>query len=131
MQRGVFDLADCAARYAQYLKRLNKNGDVNDGRARLVSARASLLELRLAKERGEFIPLDVYRAVLFQNMNTVRERMLRIPQIASELVGMDREQIQGALEAAVREALTSLAEGNHIPSEPLPNAQNGRVQGGI
>jgi phage terminase Nu1 subunit (DNA packaging protein) len=141
VRRGVFDLADCAARYVQYLKRQIKNGDANDGRARLVKARASLLELRLAKERGEVLPLSLYRSELFRILNSVREGVLRIPgQVAGELVGLDAGRIQDVLDGAVREALLSLSRQD--PSRPMPtdhddsegeanlppNGQNGRLQ---
>ena len=122
VQRGTFDLAESTCAYVAYLKRQNKNGDSSDGRDRLVQARANLLELRLAKERGEVLPLSLYRSELFRILNSVRERILRISgQVSAELVGLDAGQIQDALDRVIREALTDLARGNHarpVPADP-------------
>ncbi len=79
-------------------------------------------EIRLAKERGELIPLETFRAEVSEAFRTVRDRLLSLPaRMAPQLEGESRGVIFERLDAEIREMLTSLS-GDHgnRPSQPDP-----------
>lgn len=122
--RGRFDLAECSKQYIAFLGRpevserraaaLGVAGSkkITSARADLVRAQAERAQLRLAKERGELIPLQVYEDEVGTAFRTVRDRLLRLPsQIASQLEMQPLAVVQTTLDKAIRAALAALSKG--------------------
>jgi hypothetical protein len=118
---GQYHLLKCSVAYIQNREKTRDlpAEDANPGelnpRDRLNLVQAVRNELKLARERGELIPLATYKQALFQDMNTLRERLLLLPALAGELAGETSEVIRNRLDAAVRDVLTSLSHGNGQP----------------
>jgi hypothetical protein len=67
-------------------------------------------EIRLARERGDLIPVEIFQSKLSEAITILRERVLQLKRIAPELEGESRAAIERKLDAAVRKMLDSLAE---------------------
>jgi len=69
-------------------------------------------ELRLARERGELIPIATYHRVMTEEYAMIRERLLSVPRIAIQLAGLSVEEMAAKLDEKIREVLISLSNGD-------------------
>ena len=126
--RGKFDISECSRRYIQFLNRpetatrraaaLGVTTDKRIGSARrdLLQAQAERQQLRLAKERGELIPIHLFKDELIRTLQVVRDRLLKLPEkVAVHLVGLPAGEITRELDRAVRSALSELAQSGGGP----------------
>jgi phage terminase Nu1 subunit (DNA packaging protein) len=122
--RGSFDLTACTSAYIEFLNQpetqerraaaLGGSGSkkITSARADLIRAQAERAELRLAKERGELISVQVYQREVGGAFRAVREGFLNLPyHIAPHLVGLSEQEMFAKLTAEIREVLTRLSRG--------------------
>jgi phage terminase Nu1 subunit (DNA packaging protein) len=116
---GQYDLAKCMLWYIRHLqKELERRELTPDStplrreRLRLVKAQADREEYELRQRRSQLIPIDVYEAERAARVNRVETVLLALPDaVAPELEGRTRSVIKSKLDAAVRQALTTLSKG--------------------
>jgi transcriptional antiterminator len=126
---GLYDLAKCLLAHHHYLQKCLREhngtgengaggGGLTNERERHIRVQRERMELRLAKERGQLIPLETYRQTLFQDMQTLRERLLQLSQIAPQLEGEPREAIARKLDLEIHKVLESLSRigHDHLPA---------------
>ena len=83
--------------------------DEQHERLRLLSAEAELKELELAREWRELIALPDFEKTLADLVVTTKTHILAIPsQLAPQLVGEDRLEIESRLENELKESLSTL-----------------------
>lgn len=80
---------------------------------RKLTAEAGLAEIKLAEARGEVVPTDKAVKGFAKMTAAVRAKMLAIPTKLAPVVAVttDIEMARAAIEEAVREALSELADG--------------------
>ena len=87
------------------------------------------LQLRLARERGELVPIDKVAEIVEGQMTTLRTHLLALPiKLAPVLVGHDVESMKEKITAYIREALEELAEDKVI-EQVTPNQVDELVHG--
>jgi phage terminase Nu1 subunit (DNA packaging protein) len=141
--RGKYDLGKCMLWYIRYLqaalKRQSGSEPIDETgrteqreRLRLLSAKAELKELELARELGVFIALPDLEKMMTDLVMTTNAQILGVAsRIAPQLVGESRTVIEARLERALKDALRVLANsyenGNAIgtaTSELTPSLAN-------
>jgi phage terminase Nu1 subunit (DNA packaging protein) len=110
---GLFDPADCVRRFVAEREEALKHRWAVDsgGRRRLTDAKASLVELRLERERRTVIPLAEAVQVGTEIMERVRSRILACPRrFAPRVVGLkDAVVAEAIIRRELEQALTELA----------------------
>jgi phage terminase Nu1 subunit (DNA packaging protein) len=130
--RGRFDVTRCAKAYIHFLGRpevaerraaaMGLSGDkrISSARHSLLAAQAARTELKLAQERGELIPLELYRTEVGEMCVIFRESLVGLAQqIAPQLVGQSEAEIARRLDAAARALLLRLSRGGRNPDQDL------------
>jgi phage terminase Nu1 subunit (DNA packaging protein) len=122
--RGKYDLGKCMLWYIRYLqaalKRQSGSEPIDETgrteqreRLRLLSAEAELKELKLTRERGEFIALPDLEKMMTDLVVTTKAQIFGVAcHIAPQLVGESRTIIEIKLDRALRDALRALANNN-------------------
>jgi hypothetical protein len=122
--RGKYDLGKCMLWYIRYLqaalKRRSGSEPIDETgrteqreRLRLLSAEAELKELKLTRERGEFIALPDLEKMMTDLVVTTKAQICGVAcRIAPQLVGESRTIIEIKLDRALRDALRALANNN-------------------
>lgn len=117
-----FSLSECrewiADRDAELQAKHSKKQQEQEEDAGIVAARIAKLnvetqrlELRLARERGELVPIDRVAEIVESQMTTLRTHLLALPiKLAPVLVGHDVDGMKEKITAYIREALEELAE---------------------
>jgi phage terminase Nu1 subunit (DNA packaging protein) len=92
--------------------------NLEEAEKRKAIADAEIAEFRLAKMRGEVVPLDLYRAELRRVLDRVRARFVSVPgEYAPRLIGLAE---MPAAVAVLRDLVTSvLGEMQGAGAEPM------------
>jgi phage terminase Nu1 subunit (DNA packaging protein) len=138
-RNGRWPLREATGAYIQHLLSggLEKRGAGATGaseRARLAAAQRERIELKLAREKGELIPVESYKTELRTVLGFVRDALLGLPKRVAPLLAQKPEhEILPQLEGAVRDALVSLSngEGLHTSANTPAAEDQGEDQGGL
>lgn len=87
--------------------------DLEEARARKMTADAELAELELGRLRGELVPVDAVRTTMADLTSRVRAQLLAIPgRYSARIVGLPSlAEAARALDLAMRDVLNELKEG--------------------
>lgn len=87
-----------------------KSLDIDEARRRKVAAEAAMMELDLAKRRGEMIEIDEVAQVVGDDYANVRAKLLSMPtKLSPQLMGVsDTLEVEGLIRRQVEEALEEL-----------------------
>lgn len=95
--------------------------DIEEARRRKLAAEAAMVELDLAKRRGEVIEIEEVAGVVGDDYANVRAKLLSLPtKLAPQLIGIDDPaECQALIERGVAEALEELtADGIYSGEGP-------------
>jgi phage terminase Nu1 subunit (DNA packaging protein) len=122
------------ARARATAERMNETpADEADGRARKALADAALAELKLARLRGEVVPIEDYRREFGRVCTGLREVVMAIPaRYAAQLVGCDSiidvqarlREVRLDLLAAMRTAVQTYAMDDTAPPVDGPSTES-------
>jgi len=125
--RGKYDLLSCVRWYIAYLTRqiddARRGGDsMQRSEERKATAQASMLELKLARARGEVVEIRTVISVFEPIIVSVRSILLGIPKHAARELA--NPEIESYLDAFVRRALDEIST---VPQriDDLRNGQGG------
>jgi hypothetical protein len=83
---------------------------LTEERTRLVAAKRRREERQDALEAGRLVPLAPIQRIIENGLRVTRDRLLNLPgELAYLLAGRPQEEVFGALDGAVREALEEIA----------------------
>jgi phage terminase Nu1 subunit (DNA packaging protein) len=101
-------------------------------RTGLAAAQRQIAEMELAAMAGQFVSIEEAGQEIEAEYGNVRQLLLGIPgSIAAQLVGLDRAEIEVALDAKVAEILRELSTADEIIARVQPDtATAGRGSGG-
>ncbi len=87
-----------------------KSLDIDEARRRKLAAEAAMVELDLAKRRGEVIEIEEVSGVIGDDYANVRAKLLSLPtKLAPQLIGIeDMAECKALIERGVSEALEEL-----------------------
>lgn len=87
--------------------------DFEDAKKRKMAAEAELMELELAKLRGELVPIEESRLVMREIAARIRSQLLAVPgRYSARMVGLKSlPDAARELDHAVRDVLNELKEG--------------------
>jgi len=93
---------------------------LDEARQRKASAEAEMMELELAKARGELMLLTDYERLVGDAFGRVRARLLNFSQRGAGIVlgAASVQEAQARLEPLVREAMDELHRADDIPEPP-------------
>lgn len=123
-----FSLTECREWLADYSMKKQEQHErkiqEQDEDAGIVAARIAKLnveterlQLRLARERGELVPIDRVAEIVEGQMTTLRTHLLALPiKLAPILVGHDVDSMKEKITQYIREALEELAEDKVMES---------------
>ena len=121
----VFNSADVLAwredQVAQQAMGDTRSLDIEEARRRKMAAEAALVELDLAKRRGEVIEIEEVAGVVGDDYANVRAKLLALPtKLAPQLIGAeDLAECKSLIERGVAEALEELtADGIYSGEVP-------------
>jgi phage terminase Nu1 subunit (DNA packaging protein) len=107
--------AELQASHSQKQKEQEEDAGIVAARIAKLNVETERLELRLARERGELVPIDRVAEIVESQMTTLRTHLLALPiKLAPVLVGHDVEGMKEKITAYIREALEELAEDKVI-----------------
>jgi terminase small subunit / prophage DNA-packing protein len=95
--------------------------DIEEARRRKLAAEAAMVELDLAKRRGEVIEIEEVAGVVGDDYANVRAKLLSLPtKLAPQLIGIeDPAECKALIERGVSEALEELtADGIYSGESP-------------
>lgn len=110
----VFNSADVLSwredQVAQMALGDTKSLDIDEARRRKLAAEAALVELDLAKRRGDVIEIEEVAGVVGDDYANVRAKLLALPsKLAPQIIGaVDAAECQALIERGVSEALEEL-----------------------
>lgn len=96
LPNGKLDVDDCRIRYIRWLRDETRKSSASVSASRVQVARAELIELQTAKERGELIPI------------------LEVTEFLEETVGVFRSELAGLAAASTRDLAVRQAIDNHL-----------------
>lgn len=109
-------LADYAsqkqAQHEQKLQEQEEDAGIVAARIAKLNVETERLQLRLARERGELVPIEKVAEIVEGQMTTLRTHLLALPiKLAPILTGQtDQKAIKDMITSYIREALEELAE---------------------
>jgi phage terminase Nu1 subunit (DNA packaging protein) len=107
--------AELQANHSQKQREQEEDAGIVAARIAKLNVETERLELRLARERGELVPIDRVAEIVEGQMTTLRTHLLALPiKLAPVLVGHDVDGIKEKITAYIREALEELAEDKVI-----------------
>lgn len=110
---GTFDLDECRIAYIRFLRQAaNRRAASADNGARLREARAQEIELRVAREAGEFIPLEDVETVLQDAVSAFCAELNGVPAACTRDLALRKvieEQVGNAIDRC-RERLERAAQ---------------------
>ena len=127
--RGRYELVPVVCGYIQYLKGRSPDASVmsiDEARQRKAAAEAELVEIELARARGDAVSIEDVAKAWDGILTGVRARMLALPTKIAPLVTHETDQslVQACIEDAVHTALGECAANlrNDTASEGEPGA---------
>ena len=130
-----FSLSEClewfedqqAAKQSQQAAQQEDEGIIAARIAKL-NVETDRLQLRLAKERGEVVPIEKVAEIVESQMTTLRTHLLALPiKLAPILTGQtDTKVIKDTVSSYIREALEELAE-DRVMEDVIPDVDEDMV----
>ena len=105
--------------------------DIEEARRRKLAAEAALVELDLAKRRGEVIEIEEVAGVVGDDYANVRAKLLALPsKLAPQLIGIeDPAECKALIERGVSEALEELTADGIYSGESSDYEDQGAEEG--
>lgn len=105
--------------------------DIDEARRRKLAAEAAMMELDLAKRRGEVIEIEQVAAIMGDDYANVRAKLLSLPtKLAPMLVGIeDTLECKALIERGVTEALEELTADAIYSGEISDSEDQGPEEG--
>ncbi len=89
--------------------KLDVYDELNEAKARLTRAKAELAEMRIAREKGELIPMEDVQSQWAENAGNVRKKLLALEgKLPVMLAGKSIADMAGIIHDAIYEALNEL-----------------------
>lgn len=119
-QRGKYAFVPCIQAYIEHLRtqvdaiqRATAALDSSDAATRLKTAQARLAELELDRQEGKLVAVHDAAEAVEQRLSALRSQLVTLPQrVAPVVLGCKTlAEVTAKLDAAVAEAMTSIAEG--------------------
>jgi phage terminase Nu1 subunit (DNA packaging protein) len=112
ISRGKYDFKECARWFVDYYRRMADDArkdsqSLQRSEERKAQYQADMLEIRLKKERGLFIPKYIAIDVLDQAISASRSFLISIPKHAARELG--NKEIEAYLENLIRKSLDELS----------------------
>lgn len=133
--RGQYPVAATVSAYADFLRRAVQGGD--EGRKRLVGAKAEMAEMELRRRSGELLDASAVMATWSQHIAECRTRLLAVPTKCAPLVAVEsdpaaarqiiEDEVHAALDELARDSGTSGAGGSEGGMEEPAAADRQRV----
>jgi hypothetical protein len=99
------------ANHSQKMQEQIEDAGIVAARIAKLNVETERLQLRLARERGELVPIEKVAEIVEGQMTTLRTHLLALPiKLAPILVGHDAEFMKEKISGYIREALEELAE---------------------
>jgi phage terminase Nu1 subunit (DNA packaging protein) len=97
-----------------------RRNPLNAARLKLALTRAQMLELQRAILAAELVPRKDVEQALVRRVHAVKSAFMALPrQMAGQLVGCNENQIETALDDAIRAVLLELSQQIELPEPPL------------
>ncbi|QOZ06643.1 hypothetical protein XH96_03255 [Bradyrhizobium sp. CCBAU 51765] len=111
---GTFDLDECRVAYIRFLRQAASRRVANgDSGAQLREARAREIELRVAKEIGELIPLEDVTMVMQEIVSTFCAELNGLPTACTRDLDL-RNMIENQVSSAIDRCRTRLEEAARL-----------------
>jgi phage terminase Nu1 subunit (DNA packaging protein) len=129
-ERGRYELVPVVQAYIRYLREKALKGDIGDDytthRARLVKARADLLEMEREQMSGQLIPAADVQTSWTQVLTACRAKLLSIPtKTAPEVFAADNiNDVKVLLKQSVHEALSELSNVRVEVVNPIRSSES-------
>lgn len=108
-----YEWESCFSWYVEYKQRQSAPADAEEAKARKLAAEARLAELELAAKEGTMVTVEDAAQAVEAKLEGLRSSLVTLPQrIAPVVLGCKTlAEVTAKLDAAVAEAMTSIAEG--------------------
>lgn len=113
-EKDGYNLKDATRWYIKFLRDEKKNGSnpETEAKIRQLTAKASLTELELAKEREELLTVEDAIQVISESLTSIKSTLMSLPsRIAPQVLNMSTaSEIEALVKKIINEALDELSE---------------------